>query len=206
MHYLDINEFLIPFLKVMLAYLSIFIKAYDSNQIEVVKIFHLPHWQWFNYFLFVRLFQRLLGKTEQTLAAPSSSCYQFVTKSILKISSSVWSLVFVKELRVGIKVSRLYSICLHTLLSSNQFAHHCRPVFLLTLFIPVNRGAGGYTDLPLNINISETIRVSSTSTCTFFKKVFNRLSHEMKVERICICVCIWLYSCCCLNFMEILEH
>ena len=40
MHYLDINEFLIPFLKVMLAYLSIFIKAYDSNQIEVVKIFH----------------------------------------------------------------------------------------------------------------------------------------------------------------------
>ena len=43
------------------------------------------------------------------------------------------------------------------------------------------------TDLPSDINISKTVGVNNAFIRNFLKRIFNKLSNDMQVDRLCSC-------------------
>ena len=54
---------------------------------------------------------------------------------------------------------------------------------LLILSLPLSRWAGANTDLPLSSNISKTVKVG----ILFIRRIFNKLSNDIQVDRLCTC-------------------
>ena len=46
---------------------------------------------------------------------------------------------------------------------------------------------GDNTDLPSDINISKTVGVNNAFIRNFLKRIFNKLSNDMQVDRLCSC-------------------
>ena len=58
----------------------------------------------------------------------------------------------------------------------------------ITLSLPVPRWTGHNTDLPLDSNISKTVRVNIAFALNILKRIFNKLSNGIQVDTICTCV------------------